>query len=116
MKRLLALIALSASVAAVAADADRGRTLYESRCTGCHSLDANRVGPKHRGLLGRAAGTVPDYAYSPALRDARLVWDEASLGRWLADPERFLPGQRMNYSVSDPGDRADLIEYLKRTN
>lgn len=113
MKRLFALIALSTSIGAVAADAERGRALYESRCIGCHSLDANRVGPKHRGLFGRVAGTVPGYAYSPALRDARLVWDAASLERWLADPGRFLPGQRMNYSVSDAGDRADLIRYLE---
>jgi cytochrome c len=116
LKQLFALIALSASVAAVAADAERGRMLYETRCVGCHSLDANRVGPKHRGVIGRAAGTVPGYAYSPALRDARLVWNAASLERWLTDPETLLPGQRMNFSVSDPADRADLIEYLRSTN
>lgn len=69
--------------------------------------------PKHRGLFGRVAGTVPGYAYSPALREARLVWDAASLERWLADPEKLLPGQRMNYSVSDAGERADLIRYLE---
>jgi cytochrome c len=107
---------LSTSVAAVAADAERGRVLYESRCVGCHSLDANRVDPKHRGVIGRVAGTVPGYAYSPALRDARLVWDAANVERWLADPEKLLPGQRMNFSVSNPADRADLIEYLRRTN
>jgi len=119
LKPLVHLIALSAAAlaaapsVAAAADTERGRALYESRCVGCHSLDGNRAGPSHRGVFGRMAGTVPGYAYSPALRNARLVWDRASLDRWLASPEELLPGQRMNFSVSDPQERADLIAYLR---
>jgi cytochrome c len=116
LTRFVALIALSASVAAVAADAQHGQALYESRCIGCHSLDSNRVGPAHRGLFGRRAGTVPGYGYSAALRNARFAWDEATLKQWSADPERLVPGQRMNYSVPQPEDRADLIAYLQRAN
>lgn len=97
-----------------ASDADpaRGEELYNSRCIACHAPDANRVGPKHRGVVGRAAGTVPGFAYSKALKGAGIVWDETALDRWLADPEAFLPGQRMNVRVADPVDRADLIAYL----
>ena len=96
-----------------AADATRGKELYESRCGGCHSLDDDRIGPRHRGLIGRRAGTVTGFEYSPALRGSRIVWDAQTLDAWLADPERLVPGQRMNYSVPGPEDRAALIEYLK---
>ena len=53
------------------------------------------------------------FEYSPALRGSRIVWDAQTLDAWLADPERLVPGQRMNYSVPGPEDRAALIEYLK---
>jgi cytochrome c len=97
-----------------AADADRGRDLYESRCFGCHSLDANRIGPLHLGVFGRRAGSVAGFAYSPALRKAALVWDEATLDRWLANTQAVIPGTRMNFRVAIPEDRADIIAFLKR--
>lgn len=105
---LLLVLAAPAS----AGDPARGEQIYGSRCIGCHSPDANRVGPLHRGVVGRAAGTVPGFAYSKALKNARIVWDEATLDRWLSDPQAFLPGQRMNVRVADAADRADLIAYL----
>jgi cytochrome c len=59
---LLAMLGLAAAApTAAAADAGRGRELYESRCGGCHSLDANRVGPAHRGVYGRKAGAAPGF-------------------------------------------------------
>ena len=112
MRLLVAVLAFAAG-AAHAADATRGKTLYESRCIGCHSIDANRVGPAHRGVFGRKAGTAKDYDYSPALRAATVVWDARSLARWLPEPERLIPGQRRGYSVPDAADRADLVEYLR---
>ncbi|MGE5640982.1 MAG: c-type cytochrome, partial [Clostridia bacterium] len=69
--------------AARAADAARGKELYESRCIGCHSIDANRVGPAHKGVYGRKAGAVADYDYSPALKRSKIVWNAKSLDRWL---------------------------------
>jgi len=83
---------------------------------GCHALDTDRIGPRHRGVFGRAAGGLVGYDYSPALRNARMVWDEQSLDRWLADPKTAVPGQRMYYAVPDSRDRTDLIEYLRRNN
>ena len=96
----------------VFADAARGKTLYESRCIGCHSVDDNRVGPAHRGVVGRKAGSVKDYDYSPALKTSKVVWDVASLQKWLTNPEALIPGQRMGYSVDEAKDRVDLAEYL----
>ena len=95
-----------------AQSAERGKALYEARCGACHSVDANRVGPLHQGLLGRQAGSAPGYAYSDALARSGLRWTAATLDAWLADPERLVPGQRMGYRVELPQDRADLIAYL----
>lgn len=111
--RFVALVAAFAAAGASAQDAARGRELYESRCGGCHSIEANRVGPMHRGVVGRRAGSVPDFGYSSALKSSAVVWSEATLDRWLADPEKTIPGQAMGYSVADPGDRKDLIAFLK---
>ena len=108
------LLAGSAACAtAQAADTERGKALYESRCTACHSLDQDRVGPRHRGLIGRKAGAAAGFDYSPALRASRIVWSAKTLDAWLASPERLIPGQRMNYSVPDEADRAALIAYLQ---
>jgi cytochrome c len=90
----------------------RGKALYESRCTACHSLDHSRIGPAHRGVFGRRAGQVAGFAYSKALRDARVTWTAQALDRWLTDPEAFLPGQKMGYSVKEGQDRADIISFL----
>lgn len=110
------LAALAATQPAHAADAQRGRSLYESRCFACHSVDANRIGPLHQGVFGRRAGGVAGYDYSPALRNARIVWDEANLERWLADPEKLIPGQRMGYRVEEAADRADIVAYLRQVS
>lgn len=104
---------LVAAGSAHAADAARGRELYEARCTGCHSIDANRVGPMHRGVFGRKAGTVVGFAYSPAVKASPVIWNEATLDRWLAGPQKLIPGQRMNFTVGQAEDRADIIAYLK---
>ena len=95
-----------------ASPAERGLAVYEARCSGCHSVDAHRVGPLHRGVLGRRAGAVPGYDYSPALRASTLVWSPATLKAWLADPEAVIPGQGMGYRLGDAREREDVVAYL----
>jgi cytochrome c len=92
-------------------DTFRGKTLYQA-CTACHSLDDNDIGPKHRGVVGRRAATVPDYAYSPALKASGLTWDPANLDRWLTNPQALVPGTKMYFLLADPQSRADIIAYL----
>ncbi|MEZ5831528.1 MAG: c-type cytochrome [Dongiaceae bacterium] len=99
--------------AAVAGNALHGEEIYNSRCIACHSPDANRVGPRHRGVYGRTAGSLPDFNYSKAVESSGVIWDEVTLDKWLTNPQAFIPGQRMNFKVTDPADRADLIAYLK---
>jgi cytochrome c len=114
-RTLAALLAglLAGGAPAAAGDAVRGQALYQQRCIACHAEDTHRVGPAHRGVFGRRAGSAPGYAYSPALAASGVEWSAASLERWLADPESLVPGQRMNYAVADARDRADLIAYLR---
>lgn len=108
----LAGLAVLAAPAGAADDADPGRALYEARCGGCHALAADRVGPRHAGVLGRKAGSIAGFAYSPALARSQIVWTEESLERWLRDPEALVPGQRMNFRLGDAEERRRIVEYL----
>ena len=99
-----------------AADGDpqHGAQIYQ-RCLACHSLEYSRSGPRHCGLFGRQAGTLPSYAYSKAMKASGITWDEPSLDRFLENPLKTLPGTKMAYAgVKDPQERADLIAYLKQ--
>jgi cytochrome c len=115
MKRLLILAALLIMPAHAYADGDpmHGKEIYENRCIACHSPDANRVGPMHRGVYGRKAGSLPDYTYSKALKASAFTWTDETLDKWLTNPQAFVPGQKMNFKVTKPEDRADVIAYLK---
>ena len=88
-----------------------GKIVYQA-CMACHSLDDDDVGPRHRGVVGRAAGSVPGFAYSPALRHSGLVWDPATLDRWLTNPQTLVPGAKMFFLLPGAQDRADVIAYL----
>jgi cytochrome c len=110
----LALCAVGPATAAP--DARRGEQIY-TRCVACHALAYDRVGPRHCGLFGRLAGSVPGFAYSPAMKSSKITWDEKTLERFLAKPLEAVPRTTMTYDgVPDAKDRADLIAYLKRAN
>ncbi len=57
---------------------------------------------------------MPEFTYSPAVKSSPVVWNDQTLMRWLTNPQEVIPGQRMNFRVSQPQDRADLIAYLKK--
>jgi cytochrome c len=118
MRRTLAAVAwaLSAALPATgtAADVARGERLYE-RCAACHSLERDRTGPRHCGLIGRKAGTVPGFEYSGAMRASGIVWNAKTLDRFLAAPLDAVPGTSMGYAgIPDAGERRDLIAFLER--
>jgi len=110
--------AISAALAGTAwaggltGDASHGEALYEA-CQDCHSLDKNDVGPRHRGVFGRKAASLPDYDYSDALKSANIVWNEETLNKWLTDPQAVAPGAKMFFHLDNPQDRSDVIAYLK---
>lgn len=102
--------------AQAAPDASRGEAIY-ARCLACHALAFDRVGPRHCGLLGRRAGSVPGFAYSPAMKQSAIVWDESSLDRFLAAPMKAVPGTTMTYDgIPDRQERADLIAHLRQVD
>ena len=106
----------SAAPASAAPDAMRGESVY-ARCAACHALAFDRVGPRHCGLLGRRAGSAPDFPYSAAMKRSAIVWNEPSLDRFLAAPTKVVPGTTMTYDgVPDPQERADLIAYLRQVD
>lgn len=123
---LAALIGLSftaiPTVSASAADADdaallkRGKIMF-LRCRSCHTLNEggrHLTGPNLHGLVGAKAADK-DYAYSDALKNAGVIWDEASLDKWIASPSGFVKGNRMVFGgLKRESDRKALIAYLKK--
>ncbi|WP_283419040.1 c-type cytochrome [Sphingopyxis sp. Geo48] len=107
----------SSSVAAQSSatgDAARGAQIYQASCGSCHSINANRVGPAHRGVVGRRAGTMAGYNYSAALRASRIIWDARTIDRFLQDPQKMIPGTKMGFRLTDPARRTDVIAYLRQ--
>jgi len=86
------------------------------RCASCHAIEANspaRIGPNLHGVVGRKAGSLPGYAYSPAMQAQNFVWTEAKLDQWLTRPSALVPGTAMAFEgLARPEDRAALIAYL----
>jgi len=98
-------------------DADRSLGERQAQiCRACHSLDQegpNMIGPALFGFFGTKVGTRAGFEYSDSLRNADFVWTPEALDAWLAQPGRFLPGNRMTFAgVLRQGDRDDLIAYL----
>ncbi len=107
-----AAFALAPLFAFGAGDAKRGEAVY-SRCLACHEIAYDRTGPRHCGLIGRKAGSVPGFAYSDAMKHSGITWTVKTLDRFIADPLKTVPGTAMGYDgVKDPKERADLIAYL----
>jgi cytochrome c len=108
------------SEAALAGDGDavHGKAVFEKRCTGCHAMDADREGPRLAGVFGRRAGSVSGFTYSAGLKSSGLTWTDATLEKWLSDPDMVVKDNNMSFSVPKADERRDLIAYLKqrRTN
>jgi cytochrome c len=97
-----------------AADADKGKAVFE-QCAACHSLDGSGDfdGPTLKGVIGRKAGALEDYRYSAAMKRSGVTWDAATLDQYVADPQAFIPGNRMAFAgIADKTQRDDLIAYL----
>jgi cytochrome c len=111
-------IGLSAACAVVVAAAgtepSSGKDLFERRCSGCHSLDRDKEGPRLGGVYGRVAGSVASFDYSDALKNSRITWDENSLRKWLAGPDKLVPETDMAFHVDDATERSAIIAYLKQ--
>ena len=86
-----------------------------AQCAACHSVEPGRTvfGPSLAGIAGRRAGSVPGYAYSPALAKSGLTWNAKTLDRWLAGPQRLVPGTKMPFAgMTNAAQRRQVVDYL----
>ena len=116
-KTLLALLACFMSSAAAAdGDATAGKTVFARTCQNCHAAEigVNKVGPSLWNVVGRAPASVPDFAYSDAMKANKDVWTATALDAYLADPRGDIHGVKMFFKgLPEPKDRADVIAYLQ---
>jgi cytochrome c len=121
MRTILAALAvagagvLAAQAPALAADAANGQKVFR-QCQACHVPDSeqNRVGPHLVGIIGRPAGSVEGFKYSPAMVESGIVWDQTTIADYLADPKQYINGNRMAFAgLRKPEDIADVIAYLE---
>lgn len=97
---------------------EAGAALFDSACRRCHATDASHesYGPKLEGVIGRPAGSVADYPYSPALKAAGFVWTEPALKAWMADNTGLIPGTKMRHvGITDPVVEEFILAYLRTT-
>ena len=117
VKLLLAIAGtLLVGQAGAAADAGRGEQLYKRTCQSCHATDPaarNVAGPRLLGVVGRRAGAVEGFRYTPAMSSSGITWSRENLDAYLANPRGKVPGTAMLISVANPTDRSDLLDYLE---
>lgn len=108
-------LTLFATSALAEGDADKGAKVFK-RCAACHAVGEgakNKLGPHLNGLIGRHAGSVEGYRYSPAMKKADIVWTAETLDHYLTKPRDFVKGNRMAFpGLKKEGDRADVIAYI----
>jgi cytochrome c len=111
--------AASAQMPLPAAKPPDGAALFKQQCATCHTTDRAeplRQGPPLDKIVGRQAGKVDGFHYSPAFAKADFVWDEAKLDAWMSNPQALIPGSMMAYRQAKPETRAAIIAYLKELN
>lgn len=113
-----ALLLPSAAAAQDTTSKQDGQLVFNNACRTCHTMRQgdNRLGPNLHGVIGRKAGSLTGYAYSSAMAKADLVWDEATLDRFIANPDQVVPGNNMKPygGLASAEDRAKIIQYLKQ--
>ncbi len=97
---------------AFAADANHGKEIFLA-CSACHTEKADALGPSLKGVVGRKAGSLQDFRYSPAMKRSNITWTEANLSEYLSDPQAKVKGNRMPFSgLPNKNDIADVVAYL----
>lgn len=111
----VALEITDAAGAKMTGDTARGQRVF-AQCLTCHSKDegVNRTGPSLHGIIGRKAGSVPNFRYSEANKNSGITWTEQELFTYLENPKAKIPGTTMAFvGLRNPQQRADVIAYLK---
>ena len=96
-----------------------GQQAFNNACRTCHMVKEgdNRLGPNLHNVVGRKAGSLPDYGYSSAMKEAGFVWDEEKLDRFIANPDEIVPGNNMKPygGLSSGDDRKTIIGFLAQS-
>jgi cytochrome c len=110
-------VLLLAMLPVAAQDKPDGQLLFNNSCRTCHTLKQgdNRLGPNLHGIVGRKAGALTDYGYSGSMKNAGLVWDKATLDRFIANPDQVVPGHNMKPygGIASAEDRATIVRFLE---
>lgn len=111
--------ASSSTAATTVASADAAPASF-AQCGVCHKVEkdgANGLGPNLHGIVGKKAAQVAGYSYSTALKGSGLVWDEATLDKYLESPRGLVAGTKMSYAgQADAAKRAEMIAWLKKNS
>lgn len=96
------------------ADAASGERLFRQRCGACHQMATTRngVGPHLQGVVGRAAGSLEGFNYSPALRGSGITWTADTLESYLTNPTAMVRGTKMVQRFNNADERRSIIEFL----
>ena len=112
---LAVLAAMVGQPALATGNIERGADLFDAHCAECHSVKAgkNKKGPSLFAAIGRKAGSVPDYAYSEALKQSGIVWTPDKWAAYVNAPKSVVPGGKMKFDGKlSPQDTADLLAFL----
>jgi cytochrome c len=112
-------IALALPTVAQAQDAEAGKKAFAKTCGVCHAVGPGaktKVGPELNGAVGRKAGSIAGYNYSPVVKNSGITWDAAKLNEWITDSKKMIPGTKMIAAVKDEIERDDIIAYLETFN
>jgi cytochrome c len=120
LNKIIATAALAAGLAlsqqAIAGDAAAGEKVFKANCSICHATSKSAppgIGPRLNNVVGRTAGTVQGFAYSPAMKQFGLPWTSDELNLYLTNPSKLVPGNRMPFAgLHSPADRDNVVSYL----
>jgi cytochrome c len=113
---VLSFLAALAPAGAAQEESEDGKLAFNNACRTCHSFkpDDNRLGPTLHGIVGRKAGSVEGFAFSPSMKSSGVTWDEATLDKFISDPNQVVSGNKMQPfgGIADAGERKKIIDYL----
>jgi cytochrome c len=111
-----AFVTLATAPSRADGDPEKGKKVF-AKCMACHTTEAgkNKVGPSLHGVFGRKSGSLEGFTYSDAMKNAGITWSEAELDKYLTNPKKDVPGNKMAFpGLPKPDDRANVIAYLKQ--